>query len=50
MDVKVAAKFNLCCFHLEYLLVDEVFDWLIYGDSGGTTNEESLVFSVVALL
>ena len=50
MDVKVVAKFNLCCLYLEDLLVDGVFDWLVDGDTGRTSKEEALVLSVVALL
>ena len=49
IDVKVVAKFNLCCLHLGHLLVEEVFDLLITGETG-RTNEEALVSSVVDLL
>ena len=50
MDVKVVAKLDSCCLCLENLLVDEVYDCLIDGETWRTTNEESLVLPVVALL
>jgi hypothetical protein len=47
-DVKVVAKFNLCCLYLGHLLVDEALDLSIDGETGRTTNDEAWESSVVA--